>query len=100
MITGFITLLSLIGTNVAGYTKKTTVAAMYLIGYCAGYIIGPQMFRAEDAPVYRSAEIAMLCCWAVGAMDLYFIAWYYNRQNVKKAAVRAAPDYFSLPNQE
>jgi MFS transporter, ACS family, allantoate permease len=38
--TPFVALLSLISTNVAGYTKKTTVAAMYLIGYCAGNIIG------------------------------------------------------------
>lgn len=30
----FVAFLSLIGTNVAGYTKKTTVAALYLIGYC------------------------------------------------------------------
>jgi MFS transporter, ACS family, allantoate permease len=36
----FVALLSLISSNVAGYTKKTTVAAMYLIGYCAGNIIG------------------------------------------------------------
>ena len=34
----FVCLLSLIATNVAGYTKKTTVAAMYLIGYCIGNI--------------------------------------------------------------
>ena len=32
--TPFVALLSLISTNVAGYTKKTTVAAMYLIAYC------------------------------------------------------------------
>lgn len=38
--TPFVALLSLIATNVAGYTKKTTVAAMYLIAYCAGNIIG------------------------------------------------------------
>jgi MFS family permease len=38
--TPFVALLSLISTNVAGYTKKTTVAAMYLIAYCAGNIIG------------------------------------------------------------
>lgn len=37
---GFVCLLSLISSNIAGYTKKTTVAAMYLIGYCAGNIIG------------------------------------------------------------
>ena len=38
--TGFVALLSLISSNVAGYTKKTTVAALYLIAYCAGNIIG------------------------------------------------------------
>ena len=37
---GFVALLSLISTNVAGYTKKTTVAALYLISYCVGNIIG------------------------------------------------------------
>lgn len=36
----FVALLSLISSNVAGYTKKTTVAALYLIGYCVGNIIG------------------------------------------------------------
>lgn len=36
----FVALLSLISTNVAGYTKKTTVAALYLIGYTVGNIIG------------------------------------------------------------
>ncbi|KAL8691074.1 MAG: hypothetical protein Q9218_003617 [Villophora microphyllina] len=36
----FVALLSLIATNVAGYTKKTTVAAIFLISYCAGNIIG------------------------------------------------------------
>jgi hypothetical protein len=38
--TPFVALLSLISSNVAGYTKKTTVAAMFLIGYCVGNIIG------------------------------------------------------------
>jgi ACS family allantoate permease-like MFS transporter len=38
--TPFVALLSLVSSNIAGYTKKTTVAALYLIGYCAGNIIG------------------------------------------------------------
>lgn len=38
--TGFVAILSLISTNIAGYTRKTTVAAMYLIAYCIGNIIG------------------------------------------------------------
>lgn len=32
--TPFVALLSLISTNVAGYTKKSSVAAFYLIAYC------------------------------------------------------------------
>lgn len=42
--TAFVALLSLIASNVAGYTKKTTVAAMYLIGYCVGNIIGKALY--------------------------------------------------------
>ena len=42
--TPFVALLSLISTNVAGYTKKTTIAALYLIGYCVGNIIGMLSF--------------------------------------------------------
>ena len=38
--TPFVALLSLISSNVAGYTKKTTIAACYLIAYCVGNIIG------------------------------------------------------------
>ena len=36
----FVALLSLISSNVAGYTKKTTVAALFLVAYCVGNIIG------------------------------------------------------------
>lgn len=41
-----VTLISLISSNVAGYTKKTTVAALFFIAYCAGNIIGKP--RQED----------------------------------------------------
>ena len=39
-----VALLSLIASNVTGYTKKTTVAALFLIAYCAGNIIGSSVF--------------------------------------------------------
>ena len=35
-----VALLSLIASNVAGHTKKTTVAALFLIAYCTGNTIG------------------------------------------------------------
>ncbi|KAK7922962.1 major facilitator superfamily domain-containing protein [Apiospora marii] len=98
--TPFVALLSLISTNVAGWTKKTTVAAMYLIGYCVGNIIGPQVFRDKDAPQYRPAEITIVVCYAVSLVDLLFIYLWCKRENKKKAVIRAAPGYEKLQGQE
>ncbi|KAI5247840.1 putative MFS allantoate transporter [Aureobasidium subglaciale] len=98
--TPFVALLSLISTNVAGWTKKTTVAALYLIGYCAGNIIGPQTFRPKDAPRYIPAEIVIIVCWMLCIADIVFIYWYCKRQNRKRAEIRASPAYVKLENQE
>ncbi|KAH3991030.1 hypothetical protein HBI56_235230 [Parastagonospora nodorum] len=98
--TPFVALLSLISSNVAGYTKKTTVAAMYLIGYCVGNIIGPQTFRPKDAPRYVPAEITIIVSWSVCLGILAFIHCYCVWQNKKKAQIRAAPEYVHIPNQE
>jgi len=44
--------LSLITSNVGGFTKRATVSAMLFIGYCAGNIIGPQFFYTREKPRY------------------------------------------------
>ena len=116
--TPFVALLSLLASNVAGYTKKVTVAAMYLIGYCVGNIIGTyrqptgtwfgtnpstsgqQTFRPSDAPRYVPAEVTIIVCWGVCLGILAFIHFYCVRQNKKKAEIRAAPGYVKLENQE
>ena len=98
--TGYVALLSLISSNVAGYTKKTTVGALYLIAYCAGNIIGPQTFRPKDAPRYIPAEITILVCWGVCVLDLVFIYWYYRRSNRKNETIRSEPGYRKLDKQE
>ncbi|KAF2157836.1 MFS general substrate transporter [Myriangium duriaei CBS 260.36] len=98
--TPFVALLSLISTNVAGYTKKTTVAALYLIAYCTGNIIGPQTFVPKDAPRYVPAEVTIVVCWGVCLVDMWFIHWYSVRMNKKKAAHRAQPGYVKRRNVE
>ena len=45
-------LLSLLASNVTGFTKKTTVQAHFFIFYCAGNIAGPQLFIEKEAPHY------------------------------------------------
>lgn len=45
-------ILSIIASNVAGYTKRTTVTAMMFIGNCAGNITGPFLFFSDEMPNY------------------------------------------------
>lgn len=94
--TAFVALLSLIATNVAGYTKKTTFAALFLIGYCVGNIIGPQTFRGSS---YVPAEITIIVCQGACLIDLAFIWWWCKRENARKAKLRAEPGYQKIENQ-
>ncbi|KAI5860179.1 major facilitator superfamily transporter allantoate [Durotheca rogersii] len=100
MATGFVTLLGLISTNVAGWTKKTTAAAMYLVAYCIGNIIGPQVFQSTDAPRYRNANIVALVCTCVAFTIFIFINFWCRRQNKVKAAIRSLPTYTKADGQE
>jgi ACS family allantoate permease-like MFS transporter len=45
--------LSMVSSNVSGYTKKATVSAIMFIAYCTGNIIGPFLFFSEEAPRYQ-----------------------------------------------
>ena len=55
---GFSMSLTIISSNVAGYTKKQLTGAIMFTGYCVGNIIGPQTFKDSEAPGYHSAYIA------------------------------------------
>jgi len=57
--TPFVALLSLISSNVAGYTKKTTVAAMFLIGYCVGNIIGMALYNPSIFVTFLSLSLSL-----------------------------------------
>lgn len=46
-------MLSLSASNIAGFTKKSTVMAMIFLGYCAGNLSGPQFFISTEAPGYH-----------------------------------------------
>ncbi|KAK7729015.1 hypothetical protein SLS57_002247 [Botryosphaeria dothidea] len=51
--------------NTSGHSKKVTMNAIYFIAYCTGNIIGPQVFRADDAPNYTHGYIGLLACLIV-----------------------------------
>lgn len=44
--------LSIISSNVAGFTKRSTTSALLFVAYCVGNIVGPQFFLSSEEPHY------------------------------------------------
>lgn len=44
--------LSIISSNVAGFTKRSITSALLFVAYCAGNIVGPQFFLESEEPQY------------------------------------------------
>lgn len=82
----FIIMLSTISSNVAGHTKKVTVNAIFLIGYSAGNIIGPQTFITSQAPNYMGAVGAMVGCNCVVLLCLLALWADYHFENKRRDA--------------
>lgn len=80
---GLVCMLSSVGSNTTGHTKKVTVNAIMLVGYCVGNIIGPQTFRADDAPEYVPAKVSMVVLFAV-AVGLNTVLLFVNLAENKR----------------
>ena len=85
---GFSMSLTIVSSNVAGYTKKQLTGAVLFTGYCVGNIIGPQTFKNSEAPRYHSAYIAMLigyCVKLAMVLLLYFYMWSVNKKRDRES---------------
>ncbi|KAH7160520.1 putative pantothenate transporter [Dactylonectria estremocensis] len=47
--------MSMISSNIAGFTKKSTASVMMFLGYCLGQLTGPQFFIESETPHYQTA---------------------------------------------
>ncbi|KKY24550.1 putative allantoate permease [Phaeomoniella chlamydospora] len=56
--------------NTSGHSKKLTMNAIYFIAYCVGNIVGPQLFRASDAPDYSHGYEGLLACVAIAIASI------------------------------
>ncbi|KAJ5985217.1 hypothetical protein N7499_008505 [Penicillium canescens] len=82
--------MAMISSNIAGFTKKATVSAIYFIMYCTGNIVGPQLFFEKEAPKYQSGFLAIIICLVICVLDclllLFHLRWT-NSQRDKKLVV-------------
>ncbi|TWU72972.1 hypothetical protein ED733_003903 [Metarhizium rileyi] len=76
--------MSLMSGNFGGFTKKTTLNALCFIAYCAGNIIGPQLFFEREAPNYQSGFLALTICLALGFAMCWVIRFYLMWENRRR----------------
>ncbi|KAJ5388899.1 hypothetical protein N7509_011440 [Penicillium cosmopolitanum] len=79
--------LSLISSNVAGFTKKSTVSALMFAAYCIGNIVGPQFFLPKEKPVYATGIKAAMSGLIFGIFFLICLYVYYVYENNRRDRV-------------
>ncbi|KAH7403005.1 major facilitator superfamily domain-containing protein [Cadophora sp. MPI-SDFR-AT-0126] len=87
---GFSMSLTMISSNVAGYTKKQLTSAVVFIGFCAGNIAGPQTFITSEAPKYRTAYRAMLIAYSIKLVMAFILYVHMYMFNKKRDTEQAA----------
>lgn len=95
----YVTATSLPQANTAGSTKKVVSYGILLLGYGTGNLIGPQTFRASQAPAYTGGTVAMLICYctAMLLMLIYFlVASWENRRKDRKYGAALTVDQDNL----
>ncbi|KAK1853174.1 MFS allantoate transporter [Colletotrichum chrysophilum] len=73
-----------------GYTKKVTVNSLQIIAYAAGNWIGPQTFRADDAPLYKRGKMMVAIMYGCAALVLVVLRFVNIRENKRRDRLAAA----------
>ncbi|OMP83051.1 putative transporter PB10D8.01 [Diplodia seriata] len=69
----------------AGHTKKTTVIALYHVGYGLGNILSPQLFQPKYKPRYLVTWHVILWVACVFPMFLVLgLRWYLKAENARR----------------
>ncbi|KAG9022432.1 hypothetical protein FS837_006358 [Tulasnella sp. UAMH 9824] len=87
---GFIMMLSLCAISFSGHTKKMTVNAIFLIGYCVGQMLCTQFWKEKYRPRNRVPWTIQLCTYVADIIIILVTRWYLVRENKRRDAEKAA----------
>ncbi|KAJ5618838.1 Major facilitator superfamily domain general substrate transporter [Penicillium lagena] len=92
----YIMCMSMISSNIAGFTKKMTVSVFIFIGYCIGQIITPQFFISSEAPTYptgfRAYFVTSAMMIAVQAALMIYLMNENHRRDKRSTGATVADD--------
>ncbi|PNS16044.1 High-affinity nicotinic acid transporter [Sphaceloma murrayae] len=71
--------------NTAGHTKRALITTAMNAAFAIGNIIGPETFKAKDAPMYKPAKVSLVATWSGSAACLLLLAVYYRWSNGHKS---------------
>lgn len=81
---GFMAILGLLSTNIAGSTKRSVASGWVFVCYCVGQISGPQFFKSSEAPAYPSGIVAMLCGFILNLVLNQILRFIYALENKRR----------------
>ncbi|KAI1841062.1 hypothetical protein JX266_012720 [Neoarthrinium moseri] len=76
--------------NTAGHTKRTYATAGLNAAFAIGNIIGPLTFRAQDAPNFRPAKLALVILWSISVAVAVLCRFYYVAMNQRRDTLAEA----------
>ncbi|KAF4217564.1 hypothetical protein CNMCM5878_006059 [Aspergillus fumigatiaffinis] len=79
--------LAMVASNIGGFSKRATVSAIYFVMYCAGNIVGPQLFFESEAPRYQSGFQAVIVCFVVVVVVALVLRVYLRWENRRRDRV-------------
>lgn len=82
---------SFLSSSVSGTTKRIVFNTVLQVGYSVGNLIGPQTYRAKDAPGYVPAKITLIAMFAAASACLLGIGATHAVWN-KKNGIRGWKD--------
>lgn len=72
---------ALVGANTQGHTQRIATSAAVAVAFSVANIIGPQTFRAADAPGYLPAKMTVFAVCAASVVVTVWLRLLYGRRN-------------------
>ncbi|KKY23939.1 putative allantoate [Phaeomoniella chlamydospora] len=100
----YVTLVSIYQANIAGHSKKLFLYSWFYVSWATGNIIGPQTFRADQAPEYTGGTVAMIVCYVVAIICIMAYGAICHMSNKKRkgeiSEVSGEMDWLDLTDRE